>query len=83
MAKSGSERVSKGVWHPSTASRLGHCHHGEGEMYCKGFITLPQPAILAIGIMGKVRCFQTDLEPYHTKPSWPLSSWERYRRLWI
>ena len=34
MAKSGSERVSKGVWHPSTASRLGHCHHGEGEMYC-------------------------------------------------
>ena len=43
--------------------------------FCKmTFGTLPHQAILAIVIMGKVRCFVNDLASYHTKPSWPLSS---------
>ena len=39
-------------------------------MFCKGFGTLPLPAILVIVIMGKVRCFLKDLAPYHSQPSW-------------
>ena len=38
-------------------------------MFFKGFITLPQQAILAIVIMGKVRCFLKDLSSYHSQPS--------------